>query len=520
MADMPYVRSQIAPGAAPDPWVVDQTLSTRTLSARVEGAGAVSAEITFEGSTNSNSGHWETIASLSLSGTDSDSDAVSVTSTWPNVRAHVTDMTHGAVVTTHMEAISSAAATATAAFATGGLFGGKTIVVSTTGNDTAGAASPYAAEFLTIQAAMTAATAGDSVLVRPGSYAMANYVLLKTGVGIHFLPGAIVTAQAGNVLFYDGAVAKTTRITGHGQFICNGGSLLVEADASSFLHLECEKVSGNTTAALIQPAGSAATISLLARSIDTVGDLVAVGATDAIVTVRAETIVCGGTGVVAHATGTGPAKIVIEATRSITGAQILVDAASTGATRVSIKAPTITATIAGQYGVSLNHASATAEYDIEADVLVAAIDNRVSNVGTKLRVNVGRHTSQAGSGAGPLAVQGSGETFYRCIDMVGITGGPQAIHAAVTATLHLLGGRIRGLAADAGGHAILTSGGTVKIRLYPGVVLIAGSDGAAGTIEADNTPTVLAMGAIAANKAANVGVVVAVGSLLVDAAVV
>lgn len=215
----------------------------------------------------------------------------------------------------------------------------------------------------------------------------------------------------------------------------------------------------------------------------------------------------------------GAPTVNIIATQEISANRILVDSGSTGATRVSIRSPSITATEAGQEGVSLAH-SAAARYDIDADVLRCCIANRIDNPASELHINGRSMQSHAGSGGAGLNLQKTGKTFLHCDEMVGIAGAPEPIYMQESAELHILGGRIRGLNGDAGGHAILTSGGTVKLRLYPGTVLIAGSDAATESISADSTPTVLCMGDIAANKAANVGVVEAVGSLLVDAAVV
>lgn len=475
----------------------------------------------------------------------------------------------------------------------GGLFGTKTIVVGKGGDDTAGAASPYTAEFLTIQAAIDAAAAGDTVMVRPGIYTEA--VALAEGVRLHGLPGATINNTTnGAYCIRDAAVDLTTAaVTGDFKLTASGGAGCVQiSGVNTVLSVECESaiVSGGaghpidiagvgTTKILyfrakggLENNGTGTVVTVAAGALcSVVADRIVGTATTALsltggtkFTARARTMACSGWRLLADTAGltsileasesiigaaaagialfdasgvcsirapyieatlgpvvkiTGGVPVVaVEATRKILGDQILDDATSAGATRVSFRAPNITATGAGKAGVSINHASASAEYDIEAAVLVCALDNRATNIGTKLRVRAGKHSSHAGSGSSGLSVQGAAETFYLCDELVGITGAAQAIYAAVTATLHLLGGRIRGLNGDAGGHAILTSGGTVKLRLYPGVVLLAGDDAATESISADNTPTVLCMGDIAVNKAANGGVVEAVGSLLVDAA--
>lgn len=405
----------------------------------------------------------------------------------------------------------------------GGFPGAKTIIVGKAGDDTEGADDPYANEFLTIQAAITAATAGDTVIVRPGTYSPAGMTTLKTGVGLHFLLGASMVGAAGSSIFYDGGVAITCRITGDGLFTCGSDCAFATLDEASNLYVDglglSAPTAGAASQAIFQMGGSGAkTIRLRMRDISSANDLIATGNAETSAIIEADVIACTA-GILAKINGAGAHNFLIAAKRSITGKQLIVDSGSDGATRVSMKAPSITATGAGLEGISLAH-SAAARYDVDGDVVRCAIANRIINAAAELHVSGRSIQSHAGSGGSGLNLQKTAKTFLRCDEMAGIAGAPQAIYMQETAELHILGGRIRGLDGDAGGHAILTSGAGPKIRLYPGTVLIAGDDVAAVSIEADNTPTVICMGDIAANKAANVGVVEAVGSLLVDAAVV
>lgn len=68
---------------------------------------------------------------------------------------------------------------------------GKTVFVdSVNGNDATGVRGDASKPFLTLTAAKTAATSGDTIFVGPGTYAERN--LLKNGVNWYFYPGATV----------------------------------------------------------------------------------------------------------------------------------------------------------------------------------------------------------------------------------------------------------------------------------------------------------------------------------------
>jgi hypothetical protein len=98
----------------------------------------------------------------------------------------------------------------------------NTLYVAKDGSDATGARGNVAKPFLTLAAAKAAALAGDTIIVRPGTYNERN--LLKTGVNWHFEAGAVVdyTGAADGGIFDDtplganGAVAS--KVTGHGRF--------------------------------------------------------------------------------------------------------------------------------------------------------------------------------------------------------------------------------------------------------------------------------------------------------------
>ncbi len=63
----------------------------RTIQATVVGDGAVTATVLVEG--RNNGVDWLTLATITLSGTDSDSDGVALESPWAEVRAECTAVT-------------------------------------------------------------------------------------------------------------------------------------------------------------------------------------------------------------------------------------------------------------------------------------------------------------------------------------------------------------------------------------------------------------------------------------------
>ena len=96
------------------------------------------------------------------------------------------------------------------AVAAGGLGAGNTLTVDAVyGNDTLGAASPYSAPFLTITAALAAASSGQQVFVRAGTYN--EYIDIPAGVAVRGASTQTVKIQKLAV------VASTTLITLNNQ---------------------------------------------------------------------------------------------------------------------------------------------------------------------------------------------------------------------------------------------------------------------------------------------------------------
>lgn len=81
---------------------------------------------------------------------------------------------------------------------TSDLYTGNTLTVDAVyGNDVAAASDPYKTSFLTIQAALSAATSGQVVFVRPGAYQ--GPITIPTGVAIRGISTQVVSINALNV---------------------------------------------------------------------------------------------------------------------------------------------------------------------------------------------------------------------------------------------------------------------------------------------------------------------------------
>lgn len=115
---------------------------------------------------------------------------------------------------------------------------GRTLYVSTLGNNATAVPYDIRKHYATIPAALTAAVAGDTIVVFPGTYNI-NIInvpqanLIKTGVNYYFMPGSIVNeiSNAGASLFTI-SNNQNIHIKGHGIFTSlhtiftvNGGTL-------------------------------------------------------------------------------------------------------------------------------------------------------------------------------------------------------------------------------------------------------------------------------------------------------
>lgn len=146
------------------------------------------------------------------------------------------------------------------------LAAGNTLYVDgTDGSDTLGERGVFGRSFLTLGAAKTAASSGDTIVVYPGTYNEKN--LLKTGVNWHFMPGANITytgSSSGGIFddSSDGAAgAVTSVITGAGIFTYQGTagtsdrcSAVRITNASSNVQIKCKTITGSATGAFNQSA--------------------------------------------------------------------------------------------------------------------------------------------------------------------------------------------------------------------------------------------------------------------------
>lgn len=376
-------------------------------------------------------------------------DATDVASATPIYASDDATLTATAASNTHVGAvaaidsdgrvqISAATAEIAAAVATasdGGLFGSKTLVVSKAGNNAAGAASKYAAEFLTVQAAITAAVAGDTVVIRPGVYA--ESLTLKNGVNLFGIPGVTLSPDAsGGTLFNDGGSGCTCMIDGGIDFeSAVGGDAFANFSGSGVITIRGRKwVFNNAAATGIAKLGSCVVTMDIAGEITGRQNIVSATGTGS-VTIRGDTVRTT-TGPIVEITGSSP-SVDVESRQPVSTYQILVHNGSATA-RVRIKAPKITAT-ADDGAISVGHAGAS-RYDIDVDDLVACASFYGAAMEVHLRTRT--HTSQR-NGSAPLTIGNGAHVHVWTGQTIGKTGSNQpavildyAATAAPTAYLH------------------------------------------------------------------------------------
>lgn len=112
------------------------------------------------------------------------------------------------------------------------------------GDDGTGARERMDLPFLTLEAASTAASSGDTVVVRPGAYTPATSIA-KTGVNWHFEAGSGVNMSAATgAIISDAGGAIVCSITGYAAFTRSGSpgascNIVRMTNASSVIHMEC-----------------------------------------------------------------------------------------------------------------------------------------------------------------------------------------------------------------------------------------------------------------------------------------
>lgn len=126
---------------------------------------------------------------------------------------------------------------------------------SSLATDTRTGLSPYdeAKTFATLTAAKTAATSGDTIIVKPGTYDEKN--LLKNGVNWHFHPGAIINYSGSDnggiwdaTTNYGESGAISSVISGHGEFHRAGSGLgadVFNISSTSIVNVSAEFLKGS-----------------------------------------------------------------------------------------------------------------------------------------------------------------------------------------------------------------------------------------------------------------------------------
>lgn len=103
----------------------------------------------------------------------------------------------------------------------------NTVFVSKLGNDSTGSRTNMGKPFLTLEAALSAATSGDTIVVFPGSYTVTTTGttgLAKDGVSWYFNPNTNVTKSTSGSLFVISGFTGSFNVLGYGNFTCNGSA--------------------------------------------------------------------------------------------------------------------------------------------------------------------------------------------------------------------------------------------------------------------------------------------------------
>jgi hypothetical protein len=96
----------------------------------------------------------------------------------------------------------------------------KLLYVDPNGNDTSGTKGAIAKPFLTIEAAVSAASSGDMIIINPGAYTVTSN-LAKNGVVFFYCGGTIVTKTTSGAIFdysTSGTYTSDINILGYGNF--------------------------------------------------------------------------------------------------------------------------------------------------------------------------------------------------------------------------------------------------------------------------------------------------------------
>lgn len=116
---------------------------------------------------------------------------------------------------------------------------GKTIFVSTLGDNATGEAYNLTRHYATVGAARDVAVSGDLIYVFPGDYTEAN--LQKDGIRFFFCPGCTVNTTTGQTLF--NITDENVVIEGNADFLAASGNVVtMNTAATGSIHMQCKSI--------------------------------------------------------------------------------------------------------------------------------------------------------------------------------------------------------------------------------------------------------------------------------------
>jgi hypothetical protein len=383
------------------------------------------------------------------------------------------------------------------------------------GDDTAGAADPYTAPFLTLEAALDASSAGDTIVVRPGTYTPdTDYAysntdpkLLKDGVNWYFMPNAIVVfgnAGGQRVLFHTGTGTVNAKVLGHLKVInvYSDGSqaCVLYAATDGDIDFEFDEINSygyNIELDAFEIHGAPGKIRIKGNRIIGTGT----GA--------------GGFGIECITTGGSSLNLDVQLNQIEFVGYALKIQPDDAAARVKIKCNRIV----GNGGNQAVRILGTGTVYLEFDECV----NGLNATSTAALVYIkGKHLygTSAGGGYGLLDMYG-GRVFANIQEIDGGTNSFPSVVFYGNAYAHLTSQRVLGGSGSSSAYpvAISNSGGTYIIN--GGTSLVSGHASAPSIgMLSGGSETIKIYGVVVANHAADGSVTAAVGTLTVDAAVV
>ena len=115
---------------------------------------------------------------------------------------------------------------------------GNMIIVSSLGNDGTGARQDVPFHFLTIDAALAAAQAGDTIIIYPGSYTTSSVdgLAVQDFLTVHCFPGVTITGTIFN------GTREGFKLTGNAELVCEGIQQLSTPGIVSTTVIQCDSI--------------------------------------------------------------------------------------------------------------------------------------------------------------------------------------------------------------------------------------------------------------------------------------